>query len=142
VVPGNIRELEGAVLKTVGYASLMSRTPDLALVREILRTDKASVPRGVVTCGRIQDVVGRWFGVSPADLQAKTRARSVAFPRQVAMHLARQLTSKSLEEIGGAFGNRDHSTVAHACDRIAREIQADPQFNATLETLIRQIKAE
>lgn len=138
--PTNVRELEGAVLKTIGYASLMNRLADLGLAREILRSEKPA-SGGIVTCEHIQDMVGRWFGVTPAELQAKTRARSIAFPRQVGMYLARRMTNRSLEEVGRAFGGRDHSTVAHACDRIEREIAANPEFASTVETLSEQIKA-
>jgi len=140
-VPDNVRELEGAVLKTIGYASLMNRPVDLGLAREILRSDKPAASGGPVTCERIQDVVGRWYGVTPAELQAKTRARSIAFPRQVGMYLARRLTNRSLEEVGTAFGGRDHSTVAHACDRIEQEIAANPEFTSTVKSLVEQIKA-
>ena len=140
IVPDNVRELEGAVLKTIGYASLMNRLADLGLAREILRSEKPA-SGGIVTCEHIQDMVGRWFGVTPAELQAKTRARSIAFPRQVGMYLARRMTNRSLEEVGRAFGGRDHSTVAHACDRIEREIAANPEFASTVETLSEQIKA-
>lgn len=139
-IPRNIRELEGGVLKTIGYASLMNRTADLALAREILRTEKPPDAQGLITLARIQEAVAGWFGMGAAELAARSRARSVAFPRQVAMYLARQLTRRSLEEIGHAFGGRDHSTVAHACERIERAAAADQQLKATLETLTRQLK--
>jgi len=139
--PTNIRELEGAVLKTIGYASLMNRPADIGLANEILRPEKTRIPAGQITCDRIQEVVGKWFDVVPGQFQAKTRARSVAFPRHVAMYLARKLTNKSLEEIGRAFGGRDHSTVAHARDRIEREITADPEIQSVLDTLTEQIKS-
>ena len=141
-IPTNIRELEGAVLKTIGYASLTNRPIHIDVAREVLRVDRPNRQPGVVACQRLLEVVARWFGVTPAQLQSKTRARSVAFPRQVCMYLARRLTNKSLQEIGRAIGGRDHSTVAHACDRIERELEADPEFMSTITTLIRQIKAE
>ena len=140
-VPTNVRELEGAVLKTIGYASLMNRRADIGLAAEILRPRKTRHATGQITCGRIQEIVGKWFGVTPAELQAKTRTRSVAFPRQVAMYLSRTLTSKSLEEIGRAFGGRDHSTVAHAHKRIDRDITADAEFNSTVDSLAEKIKS-
>jgi len=140
IVPDNVRELEGAVLKTIGYASLMNRSADLALAREILRPREAVAPKGVIACERIGEVVGGWFGVRPGELQGKSRARSIAFPRQVCMYLARELTNRSLEEVGRAFGGRDHSTVAHACERVRRALQDDPQLQATVHSLIRQIQ--
>ena len=140
--PDNVRELEGAVLKTIGYASLTNRPADLHTARLVLRTERPTVRRGVVTCDRIQEVVGQTFGVSPAELQSKTRTRSIAFPRQVCMYLARRLTNRSLEEVGRAFGGRDHSTVAHACDRVKLELEADPEFESTVDSLIRQIESD
>lgn len=141
ITPTNIRELEGAVLKTIGYASLMNRRADIGLASEILRPRRARHAIGQITCGHIQEIVGKWFGVTPAELQAKTRVRSIAFPRQVAMYLSRKLTNKSLEEIGRAFGGRDHSTVAHARERIDREITADAEFNSTVDLLVEKIKS-
>ncbi len=141
VMPENVRELEGAVLKTIGYASLMNRPADLILAREILRAERPRAAGGPITCDRIQDVVAAWYGVTGAEIQAKTRARSIAFPRQICMCLARKLTNKSLEEVGRAYGGRDHSTVAHACDRIERDIAADAEFASTVESLIQKIKS-
>ncbi len=141
IAPTNVRELEGAVLKTIGYASLMNRSADLQLAAQILQARPQGPAAGPVTCDTIQGVVARWYGLRPAELQAKTRARSIAFPRQVAMYLARQLTNKSLEEIGRAFGGRDHSTVAHARERIERELAAKTEFKDTVESLIQQIKS-
>ncbi len=141
-VPSNIRELEGAVLKTIGYTSLMNRPCDLALVREVLRTEKPKALGGAVTCDRILETVGKWFGVGSTELQSQTRARSIAFPRQICMYLARRLTGKSLQEVGRAFGGRDHSTVAHACDHIEREVAASCELAATIESLVQQIQAK
>ena len=142
VVPNNIRELEGAVLKTIGYASLMNRTADIHLARDVLRADQSGPVRGPVTCEQIQKVVGGWFGVSVGELESKSRARSVAFPRQTAMFLIRQMTNKSLQEIGRAFGGRDHSTVVHAIERVERELAGRPEFKDTLDALTARIKAE
>lgn len=141
VVPNNIRELEGAVLKTIGYASLMNRSADIHLAREVLRADGAGPVQGPITCDQVQDVAGAWFGVSVDELKSKSRARSIAFPRQVAMFLIRQMTSKSLQEIGRAFGGRDHSTVVHAIERVERELRDRPEFNDTINALIERIKA-
>jgi len=139
--PNNIRELEGAVIKTIGYASLVNRPADIHLAREVLRVETPRTQPGVVTCAHIQEAVGRWFGVTADELQSKTRARSVAFPRQICMYLARRLTKRSLAEVGRAFGGRDHSTVKHACDRVERELIADSAFQSTLDALTGQIKA-
>ena len=141
VAPNNIRELEGAVLKTIGYASLMGRRADIILAREVLRAEKPRAQPGIVTCDRIQDTVGRWFGVTRAELQAKTRERSVALPRQICMYLARRLTNRSQKEVGRAFGGRDHSTVAHACSQIEHRMNTDAEFKSTIESLVKQIRS-
>ena len=142
VTPTNVRELEGAVLKTIGYASLMNRPADITLAAEILRHDKSRTSAGQITCDRIQDIVGEWFDVTPAQFQAKTRTRSIAFPRQIAMYLTRNLTNKSLEEIGRAFGGRDHSTVAYAHRHITEKTTADPDILSTIDTLTQKIKSD
>ena len=140
--PTNVRELEGAVLKTIGYASLMNRPADIALAAEILRPDRSRTSAGQINCDCIQDIVGQWFDVTPAQFQAKTRTRSIAFPRQIAMYLTRKLTNKSLEEIGRAFGGRDHSTVAYAHKHITKKTTADPDLLSTIDTLTQKIKSD
>ena len=82
------------------------------------------------------------FGVKVQDLRAKTRTKAVAFPRQVAMYLARQLTSDSFAEIGKSFGGRDHTTVLHAVNKIEALLQEDPKFRKTLDTIINTIRIE
>ncbi len=114
----NIREIEGAVLKLIGIATLEGKKIDLALAREALRdvVKRSNQP----SIEEIMGIVSRHFNVKSTDLQGKRRSKSIAFPRQVCMFLARQLTSLSLEQIGGYFGNRDHTTVLYA-DRVIRE---------------------
>ncbi len=141
IAPSNVRELEGAVLKTIGYASLTGRPVTIATAREVLRADRPKIPRGVITPDGIEKVVGGAFGVTPEQLQSKSRARSVAFPRQVCMYLTRSLTNLSLQEVGRAFGGRDHSTVAHACEKIEKERTVDPEFRSTLNSLTQQVRA-
>ncbi|MFO7898613.1 MAG: helix-turn-helix domain-containing protein, partial [Planctomycetota bacterium] len=113
----------------------------LATAREVLRAARPRIPRGVITPEAIEEVVGGAFGVTSEELQSSSRARSVAFPRQICMYLARQLTNLSLQEVGRAFGGRDHSTVAHACDKIETERAGDPEFRSTLDSLAQQIRA-
>ena len=118
-VDTSIRELEGTVLKLVGYARLLGSPVDLPLAREAVEG-----PAGRGLHGRpanisdIVDTVADYYGITPSQVQARSRARSVALQRQVCMYLARELTPHSLESIGTFFGGRDHSTVKHACDKI------------------------
>jgi chromosomal replication initiator protein len=93
-----------------------------------------------VTIDDILRRVGEVFHVKVQDLRAKTRTKAVAFPRQVAMYLARQLTSDSYAEIGRAFGGKDHTTVLHAVNKIDSLLQQDPKFRRTLDHIINTIR--
>jgi chromosomal replication initiator protein len=86
--------------------------------------------------------VSEVFGVKPHDLRAKTRTKAVAFPRQVAMYLARQLTSDSFADIGRSFGGKDHTTVLHAVNKIESLLQEDAKFRKTLDNIINTIRIE
>ena len=116
----SIRELEGTVLKIVGYASLLGEGIDLRLAREVLEAPSARRSGGrQLAVEDIMDAVSEHYGVTSAQLQARGRTRTITLPRQVCMYLARDMTGHSLEAVGAHFGGRDHSTVKHACDKIA-----------------------
>jgi chromosomal replication initiator protein len=110
-IESNIRDLEGALVKLDALSQTGGGQIDLALARSALGADAAQPS---ITVQQIVDVVTRYFSVRLADLQSKKRTKSVTLPRQVCMYLARELTSHSLEEVGGFFGGRDHTTVLHA----------------------------
>ncbi len=137
-VDTNIRELEGAVIRVLGYAALSDREVTMDLAREALR-DLVHDPGPRITLQAVTDAVLARFGVRLADLQSKRRTQSVALPRQIAMFLARRLTNHSLEEIGAFFGGRDHTTVLHAERKIRRQIEADPAFRGLVEAIEREI---
>ncbi len=124
----NIRELEGAVTKVVGYAQLIHQTVDISVAKRALGYRDSGRSPSVTGIERILDVVCKDYGVRITDLQGRKRTQSIAFPRQVAMFLARKLTPLSLEEIGGHFGGRDHSTVLYAVDKIRRRTTEDVDF--------------
>jgi len=139
-IDSNTRELEGAISKVQMLAKVADRPMDLALAQEALGTEPAA-RRREITIEDILNVVTARFNVRLADLQSKKRTRSIAFPRQICMFLARTLTRHSLEEIGGYFSGRDHTTVLHA-DRTIRALREDDaQFQATLERLTQEIQA-
>ncbi|MCP3915405.1 MAG: chromosomal replication initiator protein DnaA [bacterium] len=137
-VTRNVRELEGAVTRLLGYSSLTGKriVPDLA--REALR-DIFQVRRGAPSMNDIIEVVTEHYGVKLSDLQSKKRTNSIAFPRQVAMFLARRITNHSLEEIGGYFGGRDHSTVLHAVNKITRVTTEDTHCHSTVDGFLRSL---
>ena len=108
------------MLKIVGYASLLGAPVDVELAQEVLDGPATRRPGGrPVSIEDILSTVTAYYSLSPAQIQARGRARSVSLPRQICMYLAREVTPHSLEAIGAFFGGRDHSTVKHACNRIA-----------------------
>ncbi len=138
-IDSNTRELEGAIAKVAMLAKVNERGIDLAVAEQALGAE--AVPtRREVTIEDILKAVTTRFGVRLSDLQSKKRTRTVAFPRQVCMYLARSLTRHSLEEIGGYFGGRDHTTVLHANRTIEEKRSGDPQFQATLDLISQEIQ--
>jgi chromosomal replication initiator protein len=139
-IDSNIRELEGAVTKLLSYAGLSGRPVSSELAREALR-DLFAARRGQPSMEDILNVVTDRFEVKLSELQSKRRTNTIAYPRQVAMFLARQITAHSLEEIGGFFGGRDHSTVIYAVDKIQRLAVEDPDTRALIDGLLAKLKA-
>jgi len=136
----NIRELEGAVNKVVSMSRIYHRPIDMEMAREALRD--LGTPHAVrVSIDRVIRTVVDHYGVKVSDLQGKRRTKSVALPRQVCMFLARRLTSLSLEEIGGYFGGRDHTTVMYAFEKIRSLSQRDPEFAKVLDRLASEVTA-
>jgi len=117
-IRSNVRELEGALRRVAAYAQFTNRSVTLELAKESLR-DLLALQDKLVTIDNIQKTVAEYYKIRVADLISKRRTRSIARPRQVAMALAKELTNHSLPEIGDAFGGRDHTTVLHACRKVA-----------------------
>jgi chromosomal replication initiator protein len=138
VVDTNNRELEGAVVRVLGYASLCNRAVGMDLAKEALR-DLVVGPSPSISIQDIADAVLRRYNARLSDLQSKRRSQSVAVPRQICMYLARRLTNRSLEEIGAFFGGRDHTTVLHADRKIQQMIGHDPAFRGLMEAVEREI---
>jgi len=138
-IESNIRELEGAVTRVIGFASLAKQEISVELVRRILR-DVLSVQRGQPTLDDVMRVVTSHFNVKPTDLQSRRRPNAIAHPRQVGMYLARRITRHSLEEIGGFFGGRDHTTVLHAVRKIECELKRDERFRSQIASLLDQLQ--
>ena len=140
-VTDNIRALEGALIRVVAYASLTGRSVDTAVGREVLDELYPEPPRaGAPSIPAIQEAVAAHFGIEVASLLAAGRAASVAWPRHVAMHLARELTAESLPAIGAAFGGRSHTTVLHACRRAKDRVATDPVAAADVDKLTRRLR--
>ncbi len=139
-IDSNTRELEGAISKVAMLAQVSDTAIDLPIAREALGAEPVPTGREISIEDILSTVTTR-FNVRLADLQSKKRSRSIAFPRQVCMFLARSLTRHSLEEIGGYFGGRDHTTVMHANRQIAGLMERDPHFQATIEKLTRDLQS-
>ena len=139
-IDSNIRELEGAVTKLMGYARLSGQAVSVDLAREAL-PELFTQRRGQPSMEEIIDLVTDHYGVKLSDLQSKKRTNAVAFPRQVAMYLARKITRHSLAEIGGFFGGRDHSTVLHAVDKIEKLIAKDAQCRDVVGGFLDELQA-
>lgn len=135
----NIRELEGALNRLVAHANLFGQQITLESAHELLH-DILKAHERRVTIEEIQRKVAEHWNIRLTDMSSPRRARAVARPRQVAMYLAKQLTSRSLPEIGRKFGNRDHTTVMHAVSRIAELMAVDPAFAEDVELLRRMLE--
>ncbi|MDB5368605.1 MAG: dnaA [Roseomonas sp.] len=138
-ITSNVRELEGALNRLIAHANLFGRPITLESAQEVLHDILRAHDRRV-TIEEIQRKVAEHYNIRLTDMSSARRARNVARPRQVAMYLAKQLTSRSLPEIGRRFGNRDHTTVMHAVSRIAELMQADVSFAEDVELLRRMLE--
>ncbi len=137
-IRSNIRELEGSLRRVVASARFTSQPISLALAREALK-DLLALQDKLVSIDNIQRTVADYCKIRYSDLLSKRRSRSVARPRQLAMALAKELTRHSLPEIGEAFGGRDHTTVLHACRKIAELRQSDSRTNEDYSNLLRML---
>jgi chromosomal replication initiator protein len=137
-VKSNIRELEGSLTRMIAFCALTGREMSTDLAQEVL-ADLWGEEEKIITIDQIQRKVCDLFGIKLSDLKAKNRTKAVAFPRQIAMYLARQLTHASLSEIGRAFGGKDHTTVLHAVDKIQALLQEDPKLRKQVDGLIQGI---
>lgn len=135
----NIRELEGAVTRLTGFASLSGQPITTDLARKVL-SEFFEVRTGQPSMEDILRIVTEHFNVKLSELQSRKRTNAIAHPRQVAMYLARKITRHSLEEIGGFFGGRDHSTVLYAVDKIDRLTKKDARFGELLSGFLGQLQ--
>ncbi len=135
----NIRHLEGSLNRVVAYSKLINKEIDIALAREVLKNMLVEEEKRI-TIDIIQKKVAEYFDIRLSDMRAKKRTKQIAYPRQVAMYIARELTKLSLPEIGEQFGGRDHTTVMHAVDKIQTDLKNDPNTKNLLNKLINSIR--
>lgn len=135
----NIRRLEGALLKVSGYTALTNKPLDLATAENLLRDVLMEQAQNVLTIETIQKRVADHFQIRHSDMTSKRRPNNIAIPRQIAMYIARTLTKHSLQEIGDAFGGRDHGTVIHACKAVDNMCEQDATTRSSVEFLKTQL---
>ena len=138
-VRSNVRELEGALRKILAYSRFNHKEISIQLAREALR-DLLSIQNRQISVENIQKTVADYYKIKVADMYSKKRPASIARPRQIAMYLAKELTQKSLPEIGELFGGRDHTTVLHAVRKMAAERQQMTELNQQLHVLEQTLK--
>ena len=138
-VRANVRELEGALRKVLAYSRFSQKEINIALAREALK-DLLSIQNRQISVENIQKTVADYYKIKIADMYSKKRPASIARPRQIAMYLAKELTQKSLPEIGELFGGRDHTTVLHAVRKIGGERQKNSELNQQLHVLEQTLK--
>ncbi len=138
-VRANVRELEGALRKVLAYARFSQKEINIQLAREALK-DLLSIQNRQIGVENIQKTVADFYKIKVADMYSKKRPASIARPRQIAMYLAKEMTQKSLPEIGELFGGRDHTTVLHAVRKVGGERQKDSELNQQLHVLEQTLK--
>ncbi|TWT26997.1 chromosomal replication initiator protein DnaA [Planomicrobium sp. CPCC 101110] len=134
-IDSNIRELEGALIRVVAYSSLINRDMSAELAAEALKDIMPNSKPKVITILDIQHAVGEQFRVKLEDFKTKRRTKDIAYPRQVAMYLAREMTDFSLPKIGEEFGGRDHTTVIHAHEKISKMLKDNQQLQQDVKDI-------
>lgn len=139
-IQSNVRELEGALSKSLGYAELMNKPLTLDIVKELLSDSITSQSSNVITVESIQKAISEFYNVTISDLKSSNRSKRIAVPRHIAIWLSRNLTEYSLTDIGEEFGGRDHTTIMSSLKKIDDLLKIDSTLNDTIKVLEKQIK--
>jgi chromosomal replication initiator protein len=134
-IKSNVRRLEGALTRVASYSFLSPENMSIEKVDELLGDLVRDENTHLVTIEQIQKAVADYYNLNLSDMSSRRRPASIAFPRQIAMYLARKLTKLSLVDIGDGFGKRDHGTVIHACKKVKSDIETDPEVRGAVEKL-------
>lgn len=140
-VRSNIRELEGALSSIIAYSKLVNGNISTDIAKIVLKDLIDSKKKKVINSDYIKQVVAKEFQISVQDLNSKKRTANIAFPRQIAMYITRELTELSLPRIGEEFGGRDHSTVIHAIDKISKNMEESTEFKVKIKQILAKIKS-
>jgi len=139
LIKTNIRELEGALIRTIAYSLLEEKPITLDLAKEVLK-DLLKEPKKLITVDFIQRCVAEEFGITLHELKTRRRNKQIVLPRQVAMYLTRELTELSLPEIGDSFGGKDHTTVLHSYNKVKMDLKSQEQLREKVDRVIQIIK--
>ena len=139
-IESNVRDLEGALNKTVEYAELIEKEVTIDIAKDLLKDFVSNVNTGNITIDVIQKVICDNYQISLQDIKSKKRDKKFAIPRQIAVYLSRELTEYSYSEIGSEFGGKDHSTIMHSCEKIGDMRKIDPSMDSKIKLFIREIK--
>ena len=135
----NIRDLEGAINRIIFFSNAFGEKPNKTFAKKVLK-DILSNSETMITPEKIKKIVCKYYNIKVADIESAKRTNNIAFPRQVAMYLIREMTDSSFPKIGDMFGGRDHTTVKYACGKIEDEIKQDPNFKEIVDSLKREIR--
>lgn len=141
-VSRNVRRMEGALTRVAGYAALTNGSVDVPSLEKLLQDILQEEAQNQISIEKIQKKVSEHYQLRVTDLLSKRRPANIAFPRQIAMYLSRMLTSHSLQEIGDAFGGRDHGTVIHACKTVENMMDQDESVKRSIEYLQTQMASQ
>ncbi|HBG22238.1 MAG TPA: chromosomal replication initiator protein DnaA, partial [Peptococcaceae bacterium] len=140
-VKSNIRELEGALLRVMAYSNLNQQEIDIDIAKKALKNILSGNYKKIITIPIIQKTVAKFYNLKVEDFKSRRRTQNIAFPRQIAMYLSRELTDTSLPSIGQEFGGRDHTTVMHACDKIKKCIAGDGRTDDAIKEITKILES-
>lgn len=141
-IQSNIRELEGALIRVVAYSSLTNKEVTVELAEEALKDIISDNKPREITPDLIKEIVGKEYNMKMDDFVSKKRTRAIAYPRQIAMYLTRELTDLSLPKIGEEFGGRDHTTVLHAHEKITTDVEESEHLKGKINHMVKEIKGD
>lgn len=136
----NVRDLESALTKMIGYSELINKNLTIEIAQEQLRDTFSSPMSGTITIDTVQKIVADHFNISISDIKSKKRDKKFVFPRQISLYIARELTEYSFPELGNEFGGRDHTTAMHSYEKIENMLKTDSSLNSLVQMLMRQVK--
>ena len=139
-IESDVRELEGALQKVVGYSEFMNKEITFDVAKQLLQENISSNLGGNISIDIIQKIVADYYGISVSEIKSKKQNKKVAYPRHVAIYIARKLTEMSFTEIGSEFGGKDHSTIMSSCKKIEEQIKIDATLDNAIKNMIKDIK--